>query len=125
MHFLLNLQGAITSHACVGERDIHRGDRAFRTGYVEAVAAAPIRQGRGLGSRVIADVTSYIRETFELGALGTGRHRFYERLGWLTARGRSFVRTPEGLRAFVRTTVRDRKSTRLNSSHRCISHAVF
>src|SRR5206468_3165272 len=50
------------------------------------------------GSRVIADVTSYIRETFELGALGTGRHRFYERLGWLTARGRSFVRTPEGLR---------------------------
>jgi len=98
MHFLLNLQGAITSHASVVERDIHMGDRAFRTGYVEAVATAPIRQGRGLGSRVIADVTSYIRETFELGALGTGRHRFYERLGWLTARGRSFVRTPEGLR---------------------------
>ena len=43
-------------------------------------------------------VTAYIEGTFELGALGTGSHHFYERLGWLTWAGPAFVRTPEGLR---------------------------
>ena len=33
----------------------------------------------------------------ELGALGTGRHSFYERLGWRTWLGRTSVRTAEGL----------------------------
>jgi aminoglycoside 2'-N-acetyltransferase I len=98
MHFLVEVGGEIVSHASVVERELHVGQRSFRTGYVEAVATAPDLQGRGLGTRLMEDVTSYVRETFELGALGTGRHRFYERLGWLTWRGRSFVRTPEGLR---------------------------
>jgi aminoglycoside 2'-N-acetyltransferase I len=39
---------------------------------------------------------SYIRDRFELGALGTGRAAFYERLGWRTWRGPSAVRTPGG-----------------------------
>ena len=43
-------------------------------------------------------VNAYIRERFELGALGTGRHHFYERLGWITWKGPTFVRTPEGPR---------------------------
>jgi aminoglycoside 2'-N-acetyltransferase I len=47
---------------------------------------------------VRADVTSYIWDRFELGALGTGRHRFYERLGWLIWTGPSSVRTPDGPR---------------------------
>ena len=46
----------------------------------------------------MTDATAYIRETFELGALGTGRHAFYERLGWRTWRGPAFVRTPDGSR---------------------------
>jgi aminoglycoside 2'-N-acetyltransferase I len=41
--------------------------------------------------------TEHIRETFELGALGTGAHRFYERLGWQTWRGPAYLRTSEGL----------------------------
>jgi aminoglycoside 2'-N-acetyltransferase I len=65
---------------------------------VEAVATAPDRQGRGLGSVVMADVTSYIRERFELGALGTGRHSFYERLGWLPWKGPTSVTTTDGTR---------------------------
>ena len=44
----------------------------------------------------MGDVTAWIRERFELGALGTGRHGFYQRLGWLTWTGPSFVRTPDG-----------------------------
>jgi aminoglycoside 2'-N-acetyltransferase I len=44
------------------------------------------------------DVTAFIRERFELGALGTGSHGFYERLGWLTWMGPTSVRTANGPR---------------------------
>jgi len=98
VHFVLDLDGEIVAHASVVEREIHVGGRPLRTGYVEAVATAPDRQGAGLGSIVIADVTAYIRDEFELGALGTGRHRFYERLGWQTWTGHSSVRTIGGER---------------------------
>jgi len=70
----------------------------LRTGYVEAVATAPDRQGRGLGSRILTEVAADIRARFELGALGTARHTFYERLGWLRWRGPSAVRGPMGER---------------------------
>lgn len=95
-HFVLELDGEIVSHASVVEREIHIGSRPFRAGYVEAVATAPAHQGGGLGSLVVADVTAFIRERYELGVLGTGRHRFYERLGWRTWRGPSSVRTADG-----------------------------
>jgi aminoglycoside 2'-N-acetyltransferase I len=97
LHFVLDLDDEIVAHAAVVERELHVDGRPLRTGYVEAVATAPDRQGIGLGSRLMADVASYIRETFELGALGTGRHHFYERLGWLTWAGLSFVRTADGV----------------------------
>jgi aminoglycoside 2'-N-acetyltransferase I len=98
-HFLLDLDGEIVSHASVVERELHVGGRPVRTGYVEAVATAVDRQGGGFGSLVMADVTSYIRDRFELGALGTGRHHFYERLGWQTWMGPAFVRTAAGPRS--------------------------
>ena len=97
VHFVLELDDDIVAHAAVVERELHVDGRPLRTGYVEAVGTAPDRQGFGLGSLVMTDVTSYIRETFELGALGTGRHRFYERLGWLTWAGPSFVRTADDI----------------------------
>ena len=98
IHFVLDLDGEIVTHASVVERELHVAGRPLRTGYVEAVATASGREGAGFGSLVIADVTSYIRDRFELGALGTGRHRFYERLGWLTWTGPASVRTLEGPR---------------------------
>jgi aminoglycoside 2'-N-acetyltransferase I len=98
VHFLLDLDDEVITHAAVVERELHVDGRPLRTGYVEAVATAPDRQGSGFGSLVMTDVTSYIREQFELGALGTGRHRFYERLGWVTWTGPSFVRTATGMR---------------------------
>ena len=102
IHFVLDVNGEIVTHASVVERELRVDGRPLRTGYVEAVATAPKRQGAGFGSMVMTDVTAYIRATFELGALGTGRHRFYERLGWLTWRGPSFVR-PSGGRPPQRT----------------------
>jgi len=95
-HFLLEVEGEIVSHASVVERQLEIGGRPLRTGYVEAVATAPDRQGRGYGTAVMRAATEHIRETFELGALGTGEHHFYERLGWETWRGPASVRTPEG-----------------------------
>lgn len=98
VHFVLELAGEIIAHASVVERELHVDGRPLRTGYVEAVATAPDRQGAGFGSLVMADVTSLIKDRFELGALGTGRQRFYERQGWLTWAGPSFVRTSHGPR---------------------------
>ena len=95
---MLDLDGEIVTHASVVERELHVDGRPLRTGYVEAVATSIDRQGAGFGSLVMADVTSYIRDRFELGALGTGRHRFYGRLGWLTWTGPSSVRVPGGTR---------------------------
>jgi aminoglycoside 2'-N-acetyltransferase I len=96
MHFVLEADGEIVAHASVVERELHVDGRPLRTGYVEAVATAPDRQGRGLGSSVMQDVISFIRERFELGALDTGSHGFYERLGWMTWTGPTSVRTADG-----------------------------
>ena len=86
----------IVAHASVVERELHVDSRALRTGYVEAVATAPDRQGAGFGSLVMAAANAYIREGFELGALGTGRQAFYERLGWRIWTGPTAVRTTDG-----------------------------
>ena len=98
VHFVLDLEGEIVTHAAVVERLLHVGDRRLRTGYVEAVATATAHEGRGYGSLVMEAVRAHIRASFELGALGTGRHRFYERLGWQTMTGPAYVRRPDGPR---------------------------
>jgi aminoglycoside 2'-N-acetyltransferase I len=89
----LALEGAeLVAHASVVERVLHVGGRAFRTGYVEAVATEPARQGTGLGSLVMAPLGAVIRAETELGALSTGAHAFYQRLGWERWRGPTYVR---------------------------------
>ncbi len=97
VHLLLEVDGAIIAHASVVERILEIDGRPLRTGYVEAVATRPGREGRGYGSAVMAAAGDVIRQGFQLGALGTGRFTFYERLGWECWDGPSGVRTPEGL----------------------------
>ena len=96
LHVVLDVDGEIVTHASVVERDLRVDGVPLRTGYVEAVATAPAWQGRGHGTRVISEISAYIRDTFELGALGTGSQGFYERLGWRTWQGPSSVRMPDG-----------------------------
>lgn len=98
VHFVVEQDGVIVAHAAVVERRLELDGRPVRTGYVEAVAVAPREQGRGHGALVMTQVGNWITGQFELGALGTGEHRFYERLGWQTWRGPSSVRTTEGPR---------------------------
>jgi len=96
MHFVLHNGLAICAHASVVARSLHVAGRVLQTGYVEAVATAPAYQGIGFGTRVMREVGAYIGEHFDLGALGTGRHSFYERLNWRTWRGPSSVRSTGG-----------------------------
>jgi aminoglycoside 2'-N-acetyltransferase I len=95
-HVVAEVDGAIVAHAAVVERELRIAGRPVRTGYVEAVATSPDRQGTGLGTRVMTAIGEVIRERYELGALGTGSHHFYERLGWRTWRGPASVRSPDG-----------------------------
>jgi aminoglycoside 2'-N-acetyltransferase I len=96
VHFLLDVDGRLVAHGSVVEREIHIAGQPLRAGYMEAVGVAPELQGHGYGSVVAEAATAYIRAGFEVGVLGTGRHSFYERLGWQTWRGPAFVRTPKG-----------------------------
>jgi aminoglycoside 2'-N-acetyltransferase I len=96
VHVVLDVDREIAAHASVVERELHVEGQVLRTGYVEAVATLPALQGRGFGTLVMREVNGLIAERYELGALGTGSHHFYERLGWRTWRGPSSVRLPDG-----------------------------
>lgn len=97
LHVIAEVEGAIVAHASVVERELHVGSVPLRTGYLEAVATLPSRQREGWGSAVVRAATELVLERDELGALGTAEHGFYERFGWRTWRGPSFVRSPTGL----------------------------
>ena len=97
-HFVGTRDGRIVAHAAVVERVLEVGGAGVRTGYVEAVAAAPDEQRRGHGTAVMRAVNSHVADHYELGALGTGSQSFYERLGWQVWQGPTFVRAPDGLR---------------------------
>lgn len=96
-HIIVRDGEAVVSHAAVVQRRITVNGRTFRTGYVEGVATAPGLQGRGLGSLTMDEAGMVIRAGFEMGALSTDRHSFYERLGWQRWRGPTFVRDGDSL----------------------------
>ena len=96
VHIVAEIDGTIVAHASVVERDLRVGGRPLRTGYVEAVATAPDAQGHGHGTMVMEEIGAIIHDRYELGALGTGAHHFYERLGWRVWPGPTAVRTAEG-----------------------------
>lgn len=97
-HFVAYDLDRPVAHASVVPRTLEVDGRRYRTGYVEAVATEPDMGGRGIGSLVMAQVTWWISDTYEMGALGTGAHSFYERLGWERWQGSSHVRDGSDLR---------------------------
>ena len=86
----------VVAHAAVVPRELLVGDQSFEVGYAEAVAAAPSYQGKGLGSRVMTELNRVLRERYAMGALSTGAHAFYRRLGWERWRGPTHVVTAAG-----------------------------
>lgn len=88
--------GRILAHAAIMDRLLYPGDAILRAGYVEAVAVLPDRQRTGLGTEVMEVIDGMIDEGYELGALGTGSHAFYARLGWVTWQGPTWIRERDG-----------------------------
>jgi aminoglycoside 2'-N-acetyltransferase I len=97
VHFIVESDGEILAHASVVARSLETPGRLWRTGYVEAVATRPDVQGRGHGTTVMRAVGEHIDESYELGSLSTGEDGFYEGLGWQHWRGRTGVRTDDGV----------------------------
>ena len=95
---------ALVAHAAVVARVLDADGRSLRAGYVEGVATTPLRQGEGLGATVMRRVGQLLEDEFEIGALSTARHAFYERLGWERWQGPTFVRRGN---AIVRTADED------------------
>jgi aminoglycoside 2'-N-acetyltransferase I len=98
VHVLATEDDGVVAHGAVVPRTLVTGGRALRTGYVEGVATGVDRQGQGLATAVMAEVGQVIRDGYELGALadGTGIPGFYQRLGWETWQGPTFVAGPRG-----------------------------
>jgi aminoglycoside 2'-N-acetyltransferase I len=98
VHVVAVEDDGVVAHGAVVARTLVTGGRALNTGYVEGVATRRDRQGRGLATLVMREVGRVIREGHELGALGdgTGIPGFYQRLGWETWQGPTWVAAPHG-----------------------------
>lgn len=86
----------IVAHAAIVDRLLYPGDLTLRAGYVEAVAVWPDLQRSGLGTQVMEVIHGRLDEGYELGALGTGSHAFYARLGWVVWQGPTWIRERDG-----------------------------
>jgi aminoglycoside 2'-N-acetyltransferase I len=98
IHVLATEDGEPVAHGAVVPRVLEAGGRTLRTGYVEGVATRADRRGRGLATLVMAEVGGVIEEDYELGALADGTRipGFYQRLGWETWQGPTWVAGPRG-----------------------------
>ena len=99
MHALLWEGAELIGHASVIQRQLLYGGRAWRTGYVEAVAVREDRRRNGHGAAMMAAVERIIRGAYEVGALGStdAGAAFYTARGWLRWQGRCSALTPQGL----------------------------
>jgi aminoglycoside 2'-N-acetyltransferase I len=106
VHLLVEEDDGVVAHGAVVPRMLVAGGRELRTGYVEGVATRGNRRGRGLATLVMQEAGRVIERDYELGALadGTGIPGFYQRLGWETWQGPTYVAGPEGR---VRTAEED------------------
>jgi aminoglycoside 2'-N-acetyltransferase I len=106
VHLLVEEDDGVVAHGAVVPRVLAAGGRELRTGYVEGVATHGDRRGRGLATLVMQEAGRVIERVYELGALadGTGIPGFYQRLGWETWQGPTWVAGPEGR---VRTAEED------------------
>jgi aminoglycoside 2'-N-acetyltransferase I len=98
LHTLVLEQGELVAHVSVVQRRLLHQDRAVRTGYVEALAVRGDRRRRGYAAAAMGEAERVIDRAYDLGALadGTGIHDFYQRRGWRTWAGPTFVVGPRG-----------------------------
>jgi aminoglycoside 2'-N-acetyltransferase I len=99
MHALLWEGAELIGHASVIQRQLLCGGRAWRTGYVEAVAVRADRRRNGHGGTLMDVAERIIRGAYELGALGStdAGAAFYAARGWLRWLGPCSAVTPDGV----------------------------
>jgi aminoglycoside 2'-N-acetyltransferase I len=97
-HAIVRADATMVAHAAVVPRTLVAGERTLAAGYVENVATRPGHRQRGHGRRAMDAIGPIITESYEIGALATGSHRFYASLGWESWKGPTHVRTPDGRR---------------------------
>ena len=99
MHATLWEGAELIGHASVIQRQLLYGGRAWRTGYVEAVAVREDRRGSGHGGTLMNALERIIRGAYEVGALGStdAGAAFYAARGWLRWLGPCSALTPEGI----------------------------
>lgn len=99
MHVLVQEGTELIGHASVVQRQLLHGGRAWRTGYVEAVAVRADRRRSGHGATMMDALERIIRGAYELGALGStdAGAAFYAARGWLRWLGPCSALTPEGI----------------------------
>lgn len=103
-HFAVVNDGHLIAHASVVCRRLSFDSRVFDAGYVEALAVALEWRGRGVGSKLLSELTAFCRENFVVSMLSTGSHGFYETHGWRRMRAASYFESGSGL---VRTAEED------------------
>jgi aminoglycoside 2'-N-acetyltransferase I len=88
----------VVAHASVVQRRLIHGGVALRTGYVEAVAVAPDRRGRGYAAALMRAAEGVIARAYQLGALSAadGVSGLYTARGWVRWQGPTRALTPEG-----------------------------
>jgi aminoglycoside 2'-N-acetyltransferase I len=89
-HFAVVHNGRLIAHASVVLRRLSFGGQVFDAGYVEALAVALPWRGRGVGSKLLSELTAFCQENFAVSMLSTGSHGFYERHGWRRMRAESY-----------------------------------
>jgi aminoglycoside 2'-N-acetyltransferase I len=99
MHAMLWEGPELIGHASVIQRQLLYGGRAWRTGYVEAVAVRADRRRTGHGGTLMDTVERIIRGAYEVGALGStdAGAAFYAARGWLRWLGPCSALTPRGI----------------------------
>ena len=97
MHALVVTGDEVLAHGSVVMRRVLVAGRSWRCGYVEAVATAPTRRGKGHASMVMAALEG-LAPAYDLMALSTSPagQSFYGSRGWQPWRGPSSVMTPHG-----------------------------
>jgi len=92
LHVFLSEHDTIVSHVSVVARQLVVEKCPLTTGFVEAVATPAGHRRKGYATRLMRLAGRHIHRHYELGALCTGQHAFYARLGWQPWRGKTYVR---------------------------------
>jgi aminoglycoside 2'-N-acetyltransferase I len=123
-YFIGYLDGTIIAHGSVVPRKMFIDGEEVTVGYVEAIAVLPTHWRQGFGTQLMAQITEFCLETYELSILSSDAIKFYSRLGWREFVGESFVQDGD---VEVRTEEEDEglmllhgKNSQIREIHRAV-----